>query len=528
MVGVVLAFDLGTSGPKVVVMDLAGKVVADSVASVPIHFLPGGGAEQDPADWWQALILACRNALKKAGQVQVRAVSVSSQWSGTVAVDRQGNTLGRALIWMDARGAPLIQKVCGGWPSFEGYGLYRLAYWIYKTGGVPGKSGKDPLAHILYLKATDPGMFAQAATFFEPKDYLVFRLTGKRLAGYDSIALHWVTDNRNIQKIDYDRRLLAWTGLPREKLPDLVGATSIAGELLSECAAELGLAGSIPVVMGTPDLQAAAVGSGAVLDFETHFCLGTSSWLTCHVPFKKTDILANMASLPSALPGRYLIANEQETAGFSLQFLKDNLFFCDDGLTVPNEEAIEQMLGLAAGAGVQSDGPLFFPWLYGERTPVEDSQLRAAYFNVSATTQRADLIRATLEGVAFNARWLALAVERFCSRKILALHAIGGGARSALWCQILSSVLGRPVHQMEDPHHAGPRGAAYIALLALGAIRVPEIKKLARIKETFHPDPADRLIYDDKYKYFIEFYKINRNLFRKMNPVRSQVSRQER
>ncbi|MBE7438574.1 MAG: xylulose kinase [Spirochaetales bacterium] len=500
-------------------MDLKGEVLADSVASVPVHFLPGGGAEQDPADWWQALIHACRDALQKAGPLQVRAISVSSQWSGTVAVDRSGRALGRALIWMDARGAPLIEQVCGGWPSFEGYGLYRLAYWIYKTGGVPGKSGKDPLAHILYLKATAPGLYRQAATFFEPKDYLIFRLTGKRLAGFDSIALHWVTDNRNIDKIDYDRRLLSWAGVEREKLPDLVAPTSIAGDLLDECARELGLSGSIPVVMGTPDLQAAAVGSGAVLDFETHFCLGTSSWLTCHVPFKKTDILRNMASLPSALPGRYLIANEQETAGYSLQFLKENIFFCDDGLTVQNDKAMEQMLDRAARVPVRADGPLFFPWLYGERTPVEDSQLRGAFFNIAATTRRPDLIRATLEGVAFNARWLSLAVERFCSRKLKAINAIGGGARSPLWCQILASVLGCPVHQMEDPHHAGPRGAAYLALLALGAIRVGEIKNLARVQQTFYPEEQDQRIYEQKYRYFMEFYKKNRDLFHKMNPV---------
>jgi xylulokinase len=225
-----------------------------------------------------------------------------------------------------------------------------------------------------------------------------------------------------------------------------------------------------------------------------------------------------MASLPSAIPGRYFIANEQETAGYSLTYLKDQFFFPDD---VFNISAPDNALALfneaAASVAVSRTGPLFFPWLYGERTPVEDSNLRAAFFNLNPSSTRAELIRATMEGVALNARWLLIAVEKFCKRRVETVNAIGGGARSAIWCQIMADVFDRPVNQMQDPQHAGTRGAAYLAMLGLGSIRLEEIARLARINETFYPDADRSRIYKEKFSYFTEFYRKNKSLFARIN-----------
>src|SRR5262249_29277498 len=168
--------------------------------------------------------------------------------------------------------------------------------------------------------------------FLEPKDYLNLRLTGRFAASYDSITLHWLTDNRDIRRIAYDDRLLALAGVERDKLPDLKHATDILGPLTPAAAAELGLPRGLPVVAGTTDSQSAAIGSGAVKDYEAHLYVGTSSWISCYVPFKKTDFRSNMASLPSAVPGRYYVANEQECAGVCLTYLRDNLLYPNDEL----------------------------------------------------------------------------------------------------------------------------------------------------------------------------------------------------
>src|SRR5690606_23407823 len=157
-------------------------------------------------------------------------------------------------------------------------------------------------------------------------------------------------------------------------LPDLARAVDVLGPLTPEAASDLGLAPETKVVMGTPDVQSAAIGSGAVEDFAGHIYIGTSSWLTCHVPFKKTDLLHNMASLPSALPDRYFVANAQETAGACMAWLRDNLIYADDGLELgpAPDDAFERLGALAASIAPGSDKLIFTPWLFGERSPVAD------------------------------------------------------------------------------------------------------------------------------------------------------------
>ena len=144
-----------------------------------------------------------------------------------------------------------------------------------------------------------------------------------------------MTDNRDINAVAYDDALIALAGLERAKLPDLVPTGSVLGGLAPAAAGELGLLPGTPVIAGMGDLHSAAVGSGAVADFDAHLYIGTSSWISCHVPFKKTDALTNIASIPSGIPGRYLVADEHETGGACLTWLRDNLLFPDDALSPP-------------------------------------------------------------------------------------------------------------------------------------------------------------------------------------------------
>ena len=200
--------------------------------------------------------------------------------------------------------------------------------------------------------------------------------------------------------------------------------------------------------MGTPDVQSAAIGSGAVKDYEGHIYIGTSSWLTCHVPFKKTDILHNMASLPSALPGKYFVANATETAGACINWLRDNLLFPDDALRdgpAPSD-FYARLNAVAAEAPPGSDKVIFTPWLIGERSPVADATLRGAFFNQSLSTTRAHLCRAVMEGVAYNSRWLLQYVEKFIGRRMPAPNDRRGrrarscGARSTPTCSTARSI----------------------------------------------------------------------------------------
>jgi xylulokinase len=514
-----LAIDLGTSGLKLAVVTTEGAIVGSTVEPFALHVLPGGGAEQDPEEWWRAVVGATRRVMASTGvdPGSVVGAGCSSQWSGTVPVDLEGRPLTRAIIWMDSRGAPYVRRIVRGFPMVQGYGLRKLARWIRRTGGAPGHSGKDPIAHILFVREELPEVYERTHKFLEPRDWINLRLTGRMATSFDAVTLHWVADTRDIHDVRYDRRLLAMAGLDRDRLPDIVPAASLLGPLAPEAAEALGLPESVRVVTGAPDIMAAAIGAGAVRDFDTHLCIGTSSWLVCHVPDKKTDLFHNMATLPSAIPGRYLLSNEQESAGICLTLLRDRLLFPPgDGPSATYED----MLAMAATVPAGSDGLIFTPWLNGERTPVDDRTARGGFFNQSLETTRAHLIRAVLEGVAFNSRWLQTYVEKFIKRRLDAVTVVGGGAQSDLWCQIHADVLGRPVRQARDPVMANARGAAFQAAVALGYLSWDDVPGLIPIARAFEPDPAAGRVYEPMFAEFVNLYRSTRKIHARLNAGR--------
>ena len=523
----ILAIDLGTSGPKVALFSLRGELIGSEFQENRVLLLPDGGAEQSPAEWWDAINTAIKRLLEKklVPNEDVHAVAITGQWSGTVAVDRDGNALGNAVIWMDSRGEPYIRKIADGLIKVADFAISKLFKWINLTGGLPGSSGKDPIAHILYLKHVHPEIYNRTYKFLEPIDYIGLLLTGKFAASVNSIVLHWVTDNRDIANINYDESLIHLSGIDREKLPDLYPPNASLGSLLPNIRKEWGLPDDVQVIIGSPDVHSAAVGSGAVADFETHLYIGTSGWMTCHVPFKKTDVFHNIASLPSSIPGRYLLTNEQDCAGVNLQYLRDNIFFHNDELTPEKPvNAYKLFDQIAERTPAGSEGLIYTPWLYGERTPVEDRFVRGGFFNLSLHTNRDHMVRATFEGVAFNARWLLKYVEQFNGKPTEFINMVGGGAKSDIWCQIHADVLNRPIRQMKDPIEANLRGAAMLAAASLGYIRYDDIASRVPVAKTYTPNPDHRKIYDDLFREFLVIYENNKKMYARLNRAESNVS----
>lgn len=402
----------------------------------------------------------------------------------------------------------------------------KLWTWVRKTGGIPGHSGKDSISHILYLQRERPDIYARTVKFLEPKDYINYKLTGRIVSTGETMTLHWVTDNRAINAIRYDETLLRMVGVDRAKLPDeLVRSIDVIGELRPSAAADLGLGSQrVQVVAGSPDLHTAAVGSGAVVDYAAHCYIGTSSWLSCHVPYKKTDVLHNMASLPSAIPGRYMLINEHEISGAALNFVRTRFFWGEDALMVnpPPADSFERLEAVASAATPGSNRVLFTPWLNGERSPVDDHTLRGGWHNLSLRTTRADLVRAVYEGVAFNTRWLQIYVEKFIGRRLENVRLVGGGARSNLWCQIHADVLQRPVLQVANPVHINTRGAAFLAALGLGYLRLADLDDCTPIARVYEPQTKLAPLYDDLFGQFVELYKKLHPVYRHLNRHKSE------
>jgi xylulokinase len=524
----ILAVDLGTGGPKVALVSTDGEIAGYEIETTPIHLLPNGGAEQDPEDWWRAITTAARRLLARnlVPADSIVGLGLTTQWMGTVAIDRDGHHLSNAIIWMDSRGARYARRLTKGAISLGGYGALKLREWIKYTAGVPSRTGKDSLGHILFLKNERRDIYRAAHQFLEPMDYLNMRLTGIAAASFDTITGHWVTDNRDLACVTYVDKLIEMSGIDRAKLPDLRPTGSVLGPILPEIARDLGLRDDVQVVMGMPDNESAAIGSGAVRDLEAHLYIGTSSWLSCHVPYKKTDVINSIATFPSGIPGKYLVATEQDVAGASLTMLRDNLFFARDelGNGPAPADVFETFNKMAERVPPGSGGLIFTPWLIGERTPVENSMIRGGFFNQSLSTTRAQFIRAVFEGVAYNTRWMHQTVERFVKHRFDAINFIGGGANSPLWSQIHADVLGRTIRQAEQPRLANARGIAFATSVALGFLKWEDIPARVRFAGTFEPNPENRKLYDEMFEEFLNIYKNNKKAFARLNRRRKATA----
>lgn len=517
----ILAVDLGTSGCKTALVTTRGQVLGWEFDPVTTVHLPGGGAEQNPSDWWDTLVSTTRRILADnlVPRERIAAVCCTTQGEGTVAVDADGRALMNAILWMDSRGAKCLPEIMGGMPKVSGYNALKLLRWIRLTGGAPSQTGKDPAAHMLLIKHDHPEVYRATHKFLNVLDYMNLRLTGKFVGTFDSIITSWVTDNRNPDAIHYSDALLRGCGIEREKFPDIVPCTQDLGPITKEFAEAVGLPPTVKVVAGAIDNTAAAVGSGAVDDYAAHLYIGTSSWLAAHVPFKKTDIAASLASLPCAIPGRYLLTALQATAGGNLTFLRDKILYHKDELLqeaqTPDVYKIMDRIADRVPAG--SNGVMYTPWIFGERAPVEDRTVRAGLFNLSLENSREDIIRAVMEGVAFNTRWLLVPFERFTKRRTDSITIVGGGAVSDVWCGIFADVMDRSILQTKDPIQANARGAAFIAALGLGHIRASDIPGCVECKKTYTPTPEHRAVYDRLYSEFVAIYNKTKGIYRRLN-----------
>ena len=511
----ILAVDLGTGGPKTGAVTLRGEILGHAISAVHTRYTADGGATQDPTEWWRAITGDVRSLVHAgvAAPQDLAGVGITGQWGSTVPVDAAGRPVGDCLLWADTRGGPYSARTLGGAVSLFGYSPINMLRWIQLTGGAPSPNGADPLGHELYLRNREPETYAATATFLEPLDYLGLRFTGRSAATPASMILSWLTDNRPGAPVAYAPDLVARSGRDRARLPELVPTGSTLGDMSAAVARELGLP-RVPVVAGIPDLHTACVGSGAVAPYEAHVTISTTSWIACEVPYKRTDVIHQMATVPGLRPNAYLVANNHETAGLCLQWVRDSMLAADGA--VPT---YDDLCALAETAPPGSGGVMFTPWLKGERTPVEDRTLRGAFINISIDTDRARLVRAVLEGVAFNARWLLDAVEGFVGRKLPSLRILGGGAASDLWCQVHADILGRTIERVGDPMLANLRGAALYAGISLGRLSLADVGGLVPVAATFEPDAAARAVYEPMYREFKHLYERLHGVYARLNRV---------
>ena len=507
----VLAVDVGTSEIKVALVSHAGEVRETARASLSVFHPHPGWAEQDPNAWWNAVTGAARDLWSQTAQdpSSVSGVVFSCQMFGVVPVDGNGKPLMNAMIWLDTRSRQQARQMTSGYPKVSGYGLPRLIKWLRATNGVPSLAGRDTISKFVWLRDERPDLWQRTHKLLDVKDFLLMRCTGRTVTTYDLASGGWLFKTRK-GDLDWSAEILDMLDLDTARLPEVVASTDVVGALTPGAASDLGIPVGTPVIAGAGDVPSCAVGSGAVRDGEVHIYLGTSSWVATHLDDRAVNPFAATGTLCAAEYGKYILIATQETAGGSMEWLRKKIF--EGELDYP---AINSMVeNCEPGAG----GVFFFPWLMGERVPVDDAALRGGFVNFSFEHDRRHMLRAVFEGVAFNNRWALGVVEKLLGKPVPSVRITGGGAQSNAWCQIMADVLGKRVERVANPQFCGVRGAALIALRGLEEIDdLQATGELVEITDTFEPDPGTAELYDERFRLFLDFHKRNRDWFRAIN-----------
>jgi xylulokinase len=495
----VLAIDLGTSGVRVGLIDADGRTHGAATEAVPMVLSPDGGAEQDPEEIWRALQRSIGRALAAApdAHAHVTALLCGSQYSSLVPVDARGHPLGPLVLYLDTRAGPLSRALTRLRPE-----LWKL--WLERHGMASAGSGSDSLAHLLWFQQERPDVHAKAHAYVEPMDYLTARLAGRVTANLCTLFPFLLTDNRRGSSGGWCDEMIDASGVDREKLPELVAPDAIVGELLPEHADAFGLPRGIRVFSAINDTHALTFGTASHLGHHLGASIGTTLVLATCVDDMRADLAHFLLTQPAPIPDAHVLMAEGGLAGKALDFVLQGLIHAHDVLG--DDRRADPFAALDAAVDATEPGAggvLFLPWLTGVWSPEADGKARGGFLNLGLGTTRAHLVRATLEGVAFQLRWMLPYIEALTGRRYDELVFAGGGARSDAWAQVLADVCDRPVRQLAEPTLTNCRGAALLAFHRLGFRDLADADELLVVRRRYEPRCELRGLYDDLAGRFV-------------------------
>ncbi|MDR1107996.1 MAG: xylulokinase [Spirochaetaceae bacterium] len=473
-----MGIDLGTSSLKVMIVDSGGRVLAESSRRYQFDAPRPGWAEQDAGVWWNACVGAVREALAKLGEraAPVGALGFSGQMHGLVPLDRERRVIRPAILHCDTRSAAVVEGLRGRAALFPPFNP------VY-TGFL--------LCSLLWMREHEPEQYRRIDRVCLPKDFLKLKLCGELSGDYSDASGTLAFD---LERLEWAAPLLEKLDLPEAWFPPCFEAAAVVGRVSAAAAAETGLAEGTPVVSGGGDQVMQAIGNGAIQSGQATVNIGSSG----QVCFQSDRAVANPALTTNTFcgygRGRWIVMGATMTAGLSLKWL-NRLFAGADFQQLDDEAA-----ALPPGAG----GVLFLPWLSGERTPFVNPELSGAFLGLSLSTEKAHLVRAVMEGVAFS----LYQCYEVCGG--LGLHASeliasGGGARSRVWLQIIADLFGLPLKTAVLGEQAclGAAAAAFTGAGVFGSV-AEAVSRLVRYK----PEPVEPIrSHHDTYAAFYRQYQ---------------------
>lgn len=524
-----IAYDVGTTGIKTCLIEIDQniKIISSASQGYKLYVLDGGGAEQDPEEWWTALKETTKIVFSKTDikPDQIDGISFCSQAQGLVLVDKDGVPVHRAFSYMDQRAVKEMKEGISYGLQVAGANIAKLLPALMITGAAP-VSVKDPVWKYNWVKKNEPENFKKVYKWLDVKEYLICRLTGEFVMTYDSA---FGTELYDYKKKCFSKKMCKMFGVNPDHLPRLIKSTDAAGTIKKEIAEELGLVEGIKVFGGGMDANLIGVGAGSTALGDTHIYSGTSGWIGTICSKSVVDVTTMIAATVAAQPGKFNYFAELETSGKCLEWVKDHIALDEVGIYCEKKHITDEyeskyvslyayMTEIVKEAPAGSNGVIFTPWLHGNRCPFEDSFARGMFFNISLETGKTELIRAVLEGVCYHDRWMLEASDRKVKASDV-IRFVGGGALSDFTCQTLADITGHVIETVDSPQNIGAVGAAACVGVGIGAIKDFEsIKSFIPASKTFYPDLKLKAeVYDKGFEVFKQLYKSNKKNFHILN-----------
>lgn len=492
----ILAHDLGTTGDKATLFDDEGRLVASTFSGYETAHPQATWAEQDPQDWWRAVIGATRELLNKsrAAPQDIAVIAFSGQMMGCLPVDAAGNPLRSCIIWADQRAVPQAGQLA------ERVGEER----IYRITG-HRISPTYSASKIMWVRDNEPDIFERAHKFLHVKDYIAYRMTGV-----------FATDRSDASGMNlYDLEHGTWSDeilkaidLDSHRLPEIHNSSDVIGELTKQVAEALGLTAGIPVVIGGGDGASAAVGAGAVTEGPAYNYIGSSSWISFAAPRPIYEPARRIFNWAHMVPNMFAPCGTMQAAGGSYQWLRREVCWSESREAHETGEDVYEIMNRRGAESVPgAHGLLFLPYLQGERSPHWNPKARGGFVGLQVTHTRADLIRATLEGISMNLRTI---LQSFldADARIDEVILIGGGAKGDLWRQILADVFGRPTLRPRLLEEATSLGAAIAGGVGVGLF--PDfsiVDQCTEIVARHTPNSEAQKTYEQLYPIFLQTYQ---------------------
>lgn len=486
---ITLGIDVGTSGVKAVLADVSAagldQLLADSSAPLTVQRPHAQWSEQAPEAWWHA-VLTSVDALKAthAGVLaSCSAIGLSGQMHGATLLDSAGEVLRPCMLWNDGRSALECQEFEDVWPASRE---------VTGNLAMPGFTAPK----LLWVRKHEPTLFDRVATVLLPKAYVRWRLCGEMIEERsDASGTLWL----DVAARQWSDAALAATGLTTAQMPRLVEGSAAAGQLSNSLAQRWGMTRAPLIAGGAGDNAAGAVAVGAVSPGDAFVSLGTSGVLWCTTGSFAPNTAGAVHTFCHAIPDRWHQMGVLLSAASALSWWA--------GVTGESEGALLAELQPAHTTDVS-----FAPYLSGERTPHNDTTIRAGFVGLDASHSRADMTQAVLEGVAYAMRDAQLALAG-AGTVIDEADLLGGGTRSARWCQLMADVLGIPLHRVMQSEIGCAMGAARLAAMAAAggsAATITAIATRPERLETFAPNANDVARHRERHARWQSMYPLSR------------------